>query len=978
MASMFSGHRSIVIVLFSVLCMAFHACSDELDMLLQIKASLKDSDSRVLDTWRAEDSVCSFSGIMCNDKQKVQEINLSQENLAGTLPFDVICSLDSLEKLSLGSNFLSGKISDHLANCTKLTYLDLGNNSFSGEVPDLSSLTRLSFLSLNCSGVSGSFPWSSLRNLTALTFLSLGDNLFEKSPFPLEILNLDKLYWLYLTNSSIEGQIPEEIENLSLLENLELSDNFLFGKIPEGITKLAKLSQLELYDNNLSGNFPEGFGNLTTLRKLDVSNNSLEGDISVLKSLVNLESLQLFENKFSGEIPGEFGEFEFFQELSLYTNQFTGSLPQKIGSWSDFIYIDVSENLFTGLIPPDMCKKGSLTDLLLLQNNFTGGIPETYANCSSLTRVRVSKNSLSGSVPDGLWGLPNVNLMDLSMNQFEGSVTSNLREAKSLSQLFLSNNKFSGMLPVMMSDASSLVEIELGWNNFSGEIPSTLGELKNLSSLHLEANSFTGAIPESLGSCLSLNDISLSGNSLSSGIPYSLGSLPSLNSLNLSHNKLSGKVPLSLSSTRLSLLDLSNNQLSGPIPDALSVEVFSDGFLGNPGLCSNKRISGLKSCSSPGSTESAQLKIIVSIVIAGAFVAILSLATFLYVMKSKKNGQNCPMTRRDSWDMKHYHVLSFSEEEVVKALKQENLIGTGGSGNVYKVPLSCGKTLAVKHVWKSNSGGHKGFQMSSPMLGKGKSGSPEYDAEVEALSSIRHVNVVKLYCSITSEDSNLLVYEYMPNGSLWDQLHTCQKISMDWSVRYDIAVGAARGLEYLHHGYDRPVIHRDVKSSNILLDENMKPRIADFGLAKIVQPNGAKVAATQMIAGTYGYIAPEYAYTYKVDEKSDIYSFGVVLMELVTGKRPTEPEFGENKDIVQWVCDSMMRSDDSGIGLVDSTISEESKEDAARVLTIAIRCTMKVPNLRPSMRVVVQMLEEVEPFKLSEIVVSKDGENCKQ
>lgn len=978
MASMISSHRIIFTVLFSVLCMAFHACSNELDMLLQIKDRLKDSDSKVFDTWRSDNLVCSFSGIMCNDKQKVQEINLSQENLVGALPFDVICSLESLEKLSLGSNSLSGKISDHLANCTKLTYLDLGNNYFSGEVPNLSSLNKLSFLSLNNSGVSGSFPWSSLQNLTSLTFLSLGDNLFEKSPFPLEILNLDKLYWLYLTNTSMEGQIPEEIENLTHLENLELSDNFLFGKIPVGITKLSKLSQLELYDNKLTGNFPAGFGNLTSLRKLDVSNNSLEGHISELKSLVKLESLQLFENKFSGEIPLEFGEFKFFQEFSLYTNKFTGSLPQTIGSWSDFVYIDISENLFTGLIPPDMCKKGSLSDLLVLQNNFTGGIPESYANCPSLTRVRLSNNSLSGSVPDGLWGLPNVKMIDLATNQFEGSVTSNLKEAKSLSQLFLSNNKFSGELPVTISDASSLVEIELGWNNFSGEIPSTIGELKNLSSLHLEDNSFSGAIPESLGLCISLNDMSLAGNSLSSGIPDSLGSLPSLNSLNLSNNKLSGRVPFSLSSTRLSLLDLSNNLLSGPIPEAFSVEVFRDGFLGNPGLCSNKRISGLKSCSSTGSTESVQLKIVVSIVIAGAFVSILSLATFLYVLKLRKNGQDCPMTRRDSWDMKHYHVLSFSEEEVVKALRQENLIGTGGSGNVYKVSLSCGKILAVKHVWKSNSGGHKSFRMNSPMLGKGKSGSAEYDAEVEALSSIRHVNVVKLYCSITSEDSNLLVYEYMPNGSLWDQLHTCQKISMDWSIRYEIAVGAARGLEYLHHGYDRPVIHRDVKSSNILLDANMKPRIADFGLAKIVQPNGAKVAATQMIAGTYGYIAPEYAYTYKVDEKSDIYSFGVVLMELVTGKRPTEPEFGENKDIVQWVCDTMMKSDDSGIGLVDSTISEDLKEDAARVLTIAIRCTMKVPNLRPSMRVVVQMLEEVEPFKLSEIVVTKDGENCKQ
>lgn len=891
----------------------------------------------------------------------------------GTLPFDSICSLESLEKISLGNNSLYGNISDHLGNCTNLKFLDLGFNSFSGKVPDLSSLTQLNFLSLNCSGFSGSFPWKSLENLTSLTFLSLGDNLFERNPFPLEITKLHKLYWLYLTNSSIEGQIPEEIGNLTLLEHLELSDNFLVGKIPDGITKLTKLSQLELYDNELTGKFPVGFGNLSNLVALDASNNSLESDLSELKSLANLETLQLFENQFSGEIPVEFGDFKFLQEISLYTNKFTGSLPQKIGSWADFQAIDISENFFTGQIPPDMCKKGKMTDLFVLQNKFTGGIPENYANCLTLERFRVNNNSLSGSVPPGIWGLPNLEIIDLTFNLFEGPVTPNIGQAKKLFQLFLANNQFSGELPVTISEASLLVGIELNSNQFSGEIPSTIGELKSLSSFHLQGNNFSGTIPDSLGSCVSLSVISLARNSLSGEIPTSLGSLPSLNSLNLSDNKLSGNIPGSLSSTRLSLLDLSNNRLIGRIPESLSIQVFSESFSGNPGLCSSGGIRNFRPCYSSGSKVSGHFKIVVSCLTAGASVFLVSLVICFILVKFRQNKKHCSMKGRDSWDMKQYHVLSFSEEEVLKAVRKENLIGKGGSGDVYKVTLSCGKQLAVKHILKSYSGERNSFQLTTPMLTKGKSRSPEYDAEVAALSSIRHLNVVKLYCSITSEDSNLLVYEYMPNGSLWDRLHTCQRIEMDWNVRYEIAVGAARGLEYLHHGCDRPVIHRDVKSSNILLDEHMKPRIADFGLAKIVQANGIR-ATTQMIAGTYGYIAPEYAYTCKVDEKSDIYSFGVVLMELVTGKRPMEPEFGENKDIVQWICNTMRRSEESTINLVDSTISEGLKEDAAKVLTIAMRCTIKIPTLRPSMRMVVQMLEEVEPCTLTEIAVNKDGE----
>ncbi|KAL1812083.1 hypothetical protein ACET3Z_022148 [Daucus carota] len=972
-----SGHRTFLLLIalfFSALVLP--ATSDELQVLLKLKSNLENSNSHVFSTWSSENSPCNFTGIVCDTNQMVREINLPLQNLVGTVPFDAICSLESLEKVSLGNNSLVGDISDHLRNCTNLKYLDLGWNFFSGGVPDLSSLTKLEFLSLNLSGVSGSFPWKSLENLTSLSFLSLGDNLFEKNLFPLEILKLEKLYWLYLTNSSIEGQIPEDIGRLTLLEHLELSANFLFGKIPVGITKLTKLSDLFLYDNNLSGKFPVGFGNLSNLEALDASNNSLEGDISELKSLTNLGILQLFENQLSGEVPVEFGDFKFLREISLYSNRFTGSLPQKIGSWTDFQSIDVAENFFTGPIPPDMCKEGKMVDILLLQNNFTGEIPETYANCLTLDRFRVSNNSLSGPVPPAIWGLPNLSILDLAFNQFEGPVTRDIGQAKYLSRLFLAHNQFSGELPGTISDASSLETIVLSSNNFSGEIPSTVGELVRLSSFYLDGNNFSGAIPHSLGSCGSLNVLNLAKNSLYGEIPASLGYLQTLNSLNLSDNKLSGKIPESLSSSRLSLLDLSNNQLSGRIPDSISVNVFSESFVGNPGLCSDSGIRNLRPCaSSSGNKMSIQSKVIVSCSVAGVFVLVLLLVA-LILASPRKNSENCPMQRRDSWDLKQYHILSFGEEEVVKALKQENVIGKGGCGSVYKVTLSCGKQLAVKHIWKQDSSGENKFGTTSPMLEKGKTRTPEYDAEVATLSSIRHVNVVKLYCSITSEDSHLLVYEFMPNGSLWDQLHTRQQIRMDWSVRYEIALGAARGLEYLHHGCDRPVIHRDVKSSNILLDENMKPRIADFGLAKVVQPNGLR-GTTHLIAGTYGYIAPEYAYAYKVDEKSDVYSFGVVLMELVTGRRPTEPDFGD-KDLVQWVCDTVMRSEEKAINLVDSTISDRLKEDAAKVLTIAIRCTIKIPTLRPSMKMVVHMLEDVAPYLPDEANVKSDGQNSRQ
>lgn len=221
-------------------------------------------------------------------------------------------------------------------------------------------------------------------------------------------------------------------------------------------------------------------------------------------------------------------------------------------------------------------------------------------------------------------------------------------------------------------------------------------------------------------------------------------------------------------------------------------------------------------------------------------------------LKLRQHSPN-QLLKPNSWKLKPYRMLSFTEKEIIDSIKRENLIGKGGSGNVYRVVLNNGTELAVKHFWATDFG--KNHHSSSPMIPKKRSQSRELDAEVGTLSSIRHVNLVKLYCSITSEDSNLLVYEYLPNGSLWDQLHNCKKMQMTWEVRYEIALGAARGLEYLHHGCDRPVIHRDVKSSNILLDKNWKPRIADFGLSKIVQASGGG-DWTHVVAGTHGYMAP--------------------------------------------------------------------------------------------------------------------------
>ncbi|KAL9855928.1 putative receptor-like protein kinase 7 RLK-Pelle-LRR-XI-1 family [Arabidopsis thaliana] len=945
-------HRFSTFLVFSLFSVV---SSDDLQALLKLKSSFADSNLAVFDSWKLHSGTgpCSFTGVTCNSRGNVTEIDLSRRGLSGNFPFDPVCEIQSLEKLSLGFNSLSGIIPSDLKNCTSLKYLDLGNNLFSGTFPEFSSLNQLQFLYLNNSAFSGVFPWKSLRNATSLVVLSLGDNPFDATAdFPVEVVSLKKLSWLYLSNCSIAGKIPPAIGDLTELRNLEISDSGLTGEIPSEISKLTNLWQLELYNNSLTGKLPTGFGNLKNLTYLDASTNLLQGDLSELRSLTNLVSLQMFENEFSGEIPLEFGEFKDLVNLSLYTNKLTGSLPQGLGSLADFDFIDASENLLTGPIPPDMCKKGKMKALLLLQNNLTGSIPESYGNCLTLQRFRVSENSLNGTVPAGLWGLPKLEIIDIEMNNFEGPITADIKNGKMLGALYLGFNKLSDELPEEIGDTESLTKVELNNNRFSGKIPSSIGKLKGLSSLKMQSNGFSGEIPDSIGSCSMLSDVNMAQNSISGEIPHTLGSLPTLNALNLSDNKLSGIIPESLSSLRLSLLDLSNNRLSGRIP--LSLSSYNGSFNGNPGLCS-MTIKSFNRCINP-SRSHGDTRVFVLCIVVGLLILLASLVFFLYLKKTeKKEGRSL---KHESWSIKSFRKMSFTEDDIIDSIKEENLIGRGGCGDVYRVVLGDGKEVAVKHIRCSST--QKNFSSAMPILTEREGRSKEFETEVQTLSSIRHLNVVKLYCSITSDDSSLLVYEYLPNGSLWDMLHSCKKSNLGWETRYDIALGAAKGLEYLHHGYERPVIHRDVKSSNILLDEFLKPRIADFGLAKILQASNGGPESTHVVAGTYGYIAPEYGYASKVTEKCD-------------GKKPIEAEFGESKDIVNWVSNNL-KSKESVMEIVDKKIGEMYREDAVKMLRIAIICTARLPGLRPTMRSVVQMIEDAEPCRLMGIVISKESD----
>jgi Leucine-rich repeat (LRR) protein len=386
-----------------------------------------------------------------------------------------------------------------------------------------------------------------LENLTSLTFLSLGDIVFEKSPFPVEVLKLEKLYWLYLSNCSLGGRIPEGLGNLTLLKNLELSYNQFSGEIPGDIVKLKNLWQLELYFNFLTGTLPVGFGNLTSLVNLDASGNSLQGNISEVRLLKNIASLQLYENQFTGEIPEELGEFNKLVEFSIFRNKFTGPLPQKLGSGADFVRIDAAENFLTGPIPPDMCKNGKMIILMLKQNGFTSGIPENYANCMMLEYLNIGNNQINDTFPSkSVCNMSSLELLDLSYNNLSGMIH-----------------------PCLGNFSSRLSVLQLQSNNFHGTIPKTWAKGCNLRMIDLSGNQFQGKLPRSMANCMMLEYLNVGNNEINDTFPFWLGVLSQLKVLVLRSNIFQGaiKTPeINYTFSELHIIDISQNSFSGILP----------------------------------------------------------------------------------------------------------------------------------------------------------------------------------------------------------------------------------------------------------------------------------------------------------------------------------------------------------------------------------------------------------------------------
>ncbi|XP_063938794.1 receptor-like protein kinase 5 isoform X3 [Daucus carota subsp. sativus] len=876
-----------ILAVFFLITLTFHANSQ------QINTYEKNILLQLKEFWSHPPSLNQWSASKSSDHCSWPEITCNQNIVTG---------------ITLFSKNVIGKIPPFVCDLKNLTVLDFSNNSIIGSFPTgLYNCSNLQYLDLSNNYFVGILP-TDIDKLSNLNFLSVLGNNFT-GDIPAAVGRLSELVTLSLSGNLFNGSFPPEIGNLSNLESLEFSyvRKFPPWTLPSNLfTKLTKLRNLFMTESHLIGEIPDSIGNLAALEVLDFSANKLSGKIP--------DSLFLLKNLTS---------------VFLYANKLSGSIPRSIKALNMEV-LDLSANNLTGTIPDDIGKLTKLSGLSLFINKLSG-YSEVWLYLTTTLLVKFH-NHLGIAL---VW--------KCSLFQLPDRISSNL------SLLEIDNNDFSGEIPVGISSWKNLKEFVASNNLFNGSIPEELTSLPLLETLKLDRNLFTGALPKSI-SWTYLTILNLSRNHISGPIPAQLGSLPKLADLDLSENEFSGPIPSEINRLRLPSLNLSSNLLTGRIPGEYDNPAFGTSFLNNTDLCSNDPTLGLKSCNSrPQTRESngTSQKFKTSIIFVSVILFILAILFSVYVVflyRKRKQGLD------SRWKLTSFQKLNFTESTILSSLTEENVIGSGGSGKVYRVPVNrSGEYVAVKKI-----GNNKKLD---------KRLENEFNSEVKVLSTIRHVNIVKLLCCFSSENSKLIVYQYMENGSLDEWLHGSKRAAnqpnamprliLDWPNRMQIAVGAARGLCYLHHETFPPIIHRDVKSTNVLLDSKFNAKIADFGLAKILEKDGG-FNSVSVVAGSFGYLAPEYAHSARVNEKIDVYSFGVILLELVTGREANEGD--EDMTLVDWAWNHINRGKPM-INALAADIKEPSYlNEMISVFKLGIICTGTLPSTRPTMKEVLRIL----------------------
>ncbi|KAK9167912.1 hypothetical protein Syun_000052 [Stephania yunnanensis] len=952
---------ALFVVSFAIASSLDPPLNDDVLGLIVFKADLRDPNSKLV-SWNEDDvSPCSWNGVKCNPRtNRVSELVLDGFSLSGRIGRGLL-RLQFLRMLSLKNNNFTGSINPNLLNLENIRVVDLSENSLSGSLSEemFSHCGNLRVVSFANNNLSGLIPrsLSSCSSLAAVNF----------------------------SYNQLSGSLPGGLWSLNGLRSLDLSGNLLDGEIPDGIEGLFNLREIDLRKNKFSGQLPDGIGNCMLLKVLDFSENSLSGGLpESMQKLSMCTSLNLHGNSFVGAIPGWIGELKSLQTLDLSRNGFSGQIPSSAGNLQSLKVLNLSDNKLDGSFPESLTNCKNLLVIDLSGNSLTGDFP-SWVFGLGLESIIASKNRLSGTLsipssPSMEASFEKLQALDLSSNTLTGEIPSDLGAFTSLKSLSLAQNSFVGSIPAGVGNLKAVDVIDLSANQLSGSIPSDIGSAVSLKELSLENNLITGQIPTEIGKCSLLTSLVLSQNNLTGPIPATLANLTNLQVVDLSVNYLTGSLPKQLADlTHLVSFNISHNHLKGELPaggffNTIDPSSVSD----NPSICGaavNRSCPGVlpkpivlnpnSSSETPGSGASSpnlrHKKIIFSIsaliaIGAAALIAVGVIAVTVLNLHVRTSASRSAAALAFSGgdDSSHSHTTDANSGKLVMfsgdpdfsagahaLLNKDCELGRGGFGTVYKTVLRDGHPVAIKKLTVSS-------------LVKSQD---DFEREVRKLGKIRHGNLISLEGYYWTQSLQLIIYEYVSGGSLYKHLHEGPaEGTLSWHERFNIILGTAKSLAHLHQ---LNLIHYNIKSSNVLIDSNGEAKVGDFGLARLL-PMLDRYVLSSKIQSALGYMAPEFACrTVKVTEKCDVYGFGVLVLEVVTGKRPVE----YMEDDVVVLCDMVRGALDEGRveECVDARLNGNfPAEEAIPVMKLGLICTSQVPSNRPDMAEVVNILELIK------------------
>uniref|UniRef100_A0A2N9F2K4 non-specific serine/threonine protein kinase n=1 Tax=Fagus sylvatica TaxID=28930 RepID=A0A2N9F2K4_FAGSY len=871
---------SLVLVLVSLLHFATFASSATssvaaAEALLKWKASLDNQSQPLLSSWVGDRPCNNWVGIACEELElgvSVTSLNLSSFGLIGTLYNLNFSSFPNLLTIDLFNNSLYGTIPDSIGMLGNLSRLILQVNEFSGPLPpEIGKLGNLRQLFLTRNTLSG--------NLSELEQLYLYSNNIS-GPIPEELGLLQHVFILQLLGNSLSGPIPASIGKMSALANLRLEQNQLSGPIPTTIGNLSKLDTLYLSLNKLSGPIPAFIGKMAALANLRLQQNQLSGPIpTTIGNLSKLDTLDLAQNKLSGKMAA-------LANLRLQQNQLSGPIPTTIGNLSKLDTLYLAQNKLSGSIPASIGNLTKLTDLVLITNNLSGPLPLEMNNLTRFDKFATSGNNFTGQLPQQICLTRSLEAFTAINNHFTGPIPTSLKNCTSLKRVRLEGNQLTGNISEAFGIHPSLNYIDLSDNNLYGEVSSKWGQCHNLTSLKISNNNISGKIPPELGEAAQLGVLDplfkssygddskgtgtpevIAPTSFEGSIPSDIGSLQSLQALDLSKNLLIGEIPPQLGSMKqLETLNLSHNNLSGSIPSTFD----QSASLTYIDISYNElegRIPNIKAFHEAPITALQNNK-----GLCGNATGLEACPKMIPNLPSKRNNQvrKTEAKSREAQNDNLFAIWSYDGkmvyENIIDATEEfdsKYCIGVGGYGSVYKVELPTSQVVAVKKLHSLPDGeicNQKAFT-----------------SEIRALTEIRHLRK--------------------------------EQKTLDWIKRANVIKGVANALSYMHHDCSPPIIHRDISSKNILLDQEYEAHIADFGTARLLKPDSSNWTS---LAGTFGYMAP---------------AFTTLNMPL--------------KDVL------------------DQRLSLPMNEAAREVLSIAkiaIACLHTVPQSRPTMQQVSQEL----------------------